>query len=126
MKYVSGNWNDMPWQPFPGREETCSQKVFTGEKGTMNMAKFKKGHPVRPHDHEWEQISMILEGVCDFYVGGEKYHLEAGGYVVIPPFVEHYLDVVSDEVINMDVYLPRRDERMAQYQGFLDAMNAEK
>lgn len=126
MSYVNGNWNAMPWQPFPGREETCSQKVFTGERGTMNMAKFKKGHPVRPHSHEWEQISMILEGECDFYVGNEVFHLTEGGYVVIPADVEHYLDVCSDTVVNMDVYLPRRDERVAQYQQFLDSLKLNK
>lgn len=118
-KYTSGNWNELPWQFF---REGMQRKVFSGKQATMMVSEFKNGHDTNPHRHPYEQIAMILEGECDYYVNGVKHHLTPGGFVVVPPDVEHYIHVYESSVpvINLDVFTPYRDEYVKNYQNFLD------
>ena len=117
-KYTSGNWNELKWQFFrPGMQ----RKIFTGKQATMMVSEFRNGHTTNPHKHPNEQIAMILEGECDYYVGGVKHRLTPGSYVVVPPDVEHYIHVHDSSVpcINLDVFTPYRDEYVKNYEAFL-------
>lgn len=123
--FITGNWNDMPWEPV---KATLKHKVFTGLFGTANLAQFENNHPINPHKHVYEQFMMILQGECDCYVAGEKIRLTAGSWVVIPPEVEHYMHVYdsSAPVINLDIYMPKRDERFDKYDAYCKALSAEE
>ncbi len=104
----SGNWNDLKEKVL---REGVSRKAFTGEGATVAINYFKPGHSVAPHSHEHEQIAMILQGEAEFHIGDEVVRLSEGGIVVIPPNVEHYLQLVGDkEVVNLDVFTPKRPE----------------
>ena len=123
--YITGNWNDMPWEPV---KPTLAHKVFTGSLGTANLAVFTNGHPINPHKHVYEQFMMILQGECDCYVDGEKLRLTPGSSVMIPPEVMHYMEVYDSScpVINLDIYLPKRDERYDKYKNFCDSLSPEE
>ena len=118
--YTSGNWNNLKWQFF---REGMQRKVFSGKQATMMVSEFKNGHDTNPHRHPYEQIAMILEGECDYYVNGVKHHLVSGGYVVVPPDVEHYIHVYASSVpvINLDVFTPYRGEYVKDSEAFLVA-----
>lgn len=118
-KFTSGNWNKLPWQVF---REGMVRKIFTGDGATVMVSEFKNGHDTNPHQHPYEQIAMILEGECDYYVDGVKHRLEAGGYVVVPPDVVHYIHVYDSSVpcINLDVFTPYREQYVKDYEAFLE------
>lgn len=91
--------------------EGVSRKAFTGEGATVAINYFKPDHEPRPHSHKYEQIALILEGEAEFNVGDEKVTLSEGGYVVIPPNVEHYLKAIgTKDVVNLDVFTPKRPD----------------
>lgn len=118
MKIEFGNWKEADWEFMrPGIMRT----LFTGEGATVHFVEVQNGHEKKPHRHEYEQIVMILQGECDFHIGGEVYPMKPGGYAVIPPNVEHYIDVYNSKepVINVDIFIPRRDEYVEQYAKFL-------
>ena len=104
----SGNWKDLK---LTALREGVSRKAFTGEGATVATNYFKPGHTPMPHSHIHEQIALILEGEAEFHVGDKVVKLSEGGFVVIPPNVEHYLQVVGDkDVVNLDVFTPKRPE----------------
>lgn len=108
MKLNTANWKEL--------EETVirqgvSRKAFTGEGATVAINYFKAGHEPRPHAHHYEQIVYILQGKGIFHVGEEDVPLEEGSLLVIPPNVEHWLEMVGEEdVVNLDVFTPKREE----------------
>ena len=116
-KVIAGNWNELEYEEF---RKGMMRKVFTGDGATIMVSEFQNGHQVNPHTHPHEQIAMILEGECDYYVNGVKNHLTPGGYVVVPPKVEHYIHVHESgvPVINLDVFTPRRGEYVEAYEAF--------
>ena len=106
--YNHANWNDLPWvEVRPG----VRRKAFTGEGATFAMNELQPRHDPKPHAHRYEQIVYIASGSCDFHVGDKVYRLAPGGMLVIPPNVEHYAEVLGDEVlINFDIFTPKREE----------------
>ncbi len=122
MSAVVGNLHELKWMGrftkdgvYRGRK-----KLFTGKGATVQVMEFCNGHPVGPHTHDYEQIAIILQGVCDFYCNGVKHRLTAGSYLVIPPHAEHYIHVHDScvPVMNLDVFIPRRDEYVNEYVEF--------
>lgn len=105
---VTGNWNELPLKEL---RAGVARKAFTGEGATLAINYFKPGHTPAPHHHIFEQIALVLEGEADFHVGDEVVHLTPGGYVVIPPEVMHHLVATGDQdVVNLDVFTPKRAE----------------
>ena len=75
------------------------------------MPRPRPHHAPKPHAHPFEQIVYIAGGACDHHVGDQAFRLTTGGMLVVPPDVEHYAEVVGDEVlVNFDIFTPRREE----------------
>jgi len=55
-----------------------------------------------------EQITIVLEGLLEFEVGGRGFTAVAGGMCTIPPSVEHSA-AVTDAVV-VGVFSPPRDD----------------
>lgn len=108
MSVHNVNWNEMEWKSIrPG----VDQKAFSGEGATVALHRLQPDHEPKPHSHVHEQIAYIVSGTVDFHVGEEVVRLGPGGMVVVPPDVMHHAVVVGDEeVINLDVFTPRRPE----------------
>lgn len=92
--------------------EKVDMKCFQGMNMTVQYAKITSGHSISPHAHEYEQIAMILQGECDFYVDGVAYPLHSGCIMSIPSMAEHYIQAKGEEpVINVDIFFPKREDR---------------
>ena len=106
--YLRANWNDIPWVDVrPG----VRRKAFSGQGATFAMNELQPHHAPKPHAHPFEQIVYIAGGACDYHVGDQAFRLTTGGMLVVPPDVEHYAEVVGDEVlVNFDIFTPRREE----------------
>ena len=102
------NWNDMDWKTIrPGVE----QKAFSGKDATVALHRLQPDHEPKPHKHVHEQIAYIVSGTVDFHIGDEVVRLGPGGIAVVPSDVMHHAVVIGDEeVINLDVFTPRRPE----------------
>ncbi len=108
MVVHSVNWDGVPWQPIRGGME---RKTFTGEGATLALHRIQPGHELLPHAHHYEQIVYLLSGRAFFHVGSERHRMEAGSLLVVPPDVEHYIEVIGpEEVIELDVFTPKRPE----------------
>lgn len=93
------------------------RKVYQGSSAvTISMGEISPGHKPGPHSHDYEQTVVILDGKCDFVVGGKTYVIEANFndeasivFMTIPANVEHYIHNHYDRpVYNMDIFYPKR------------------
>ena len=111
MNLPSVNWDDLPWEHV---REGVARKAFSGDGATLSLNRLDPGHEPRPHDHPHEQIVYILQGRIEFHIVDEVIRLGPGGLLVIPPNARHWGVVVGDEqVLNLDVFTPKRAEYAA-------------
>ena len=97
------------WQVM---REKVMMKCYQAQNITIQYACLQPGHSLAPHVHEYEQVAMILQGKCNFYIDDVAYPMSAGSIVSIPPMVKHYVQVTgSEDVINMDIFYPKRTDR---------------
>ena len=69
------------------------------------------GAELRPHEHDFEQVVMILEGECTYHVGGVPHACRRGSVIRVPPHTEHYIEVTGTEtVLNLDIFAPVRED----------------
>jgi quercetin dioxygenase-like cupin family protein len=79
---------------------------------TVQLGEITPGHQPGPHSHPYEQLVIIWQGECDFYVDGVPYPMSAGCLMTIPPNIEHYIVAKGDvPVLNMDIFHPKRPDR---------------
>lgn len=108
MNVHAVNWDAVEWHTIRTGME---RKTFTGEGATLALHRIQPGHDLLPHAHHYEQIVYMLQGTADFHVGDETHRLTAGGLIVIPPHVTHYIEVIGPEVaLELDVFTPKRPE----------------
>lgn len=124
-KVESGNWNQLPWQVV---REGITRVVFGTGADNINCTinKVDNGNAVNPHTHEKnEQIALVLEGECDYYVNGVAYRLTPGSWVTVPAGIEHYIHVYDSPVpcMQMDIFYPLREEYNVSYTKFLEEQN---
>jgi len=70
------------------------------------------GHPeVPPHDHPYDQLSLVFSGVLELELDGTPYRVSEGELLYIPAGVPHTGRVVGEQaVLNIDVFAPARDD----------------
>jgi mannose-6-phosphate isomerase-like protein (cupin superfamily) len=119
-KIANGNWNETKWQPLRAGIERV---VFAMEADTLccTIGRVENGNEVKPHTHPNEQVALVLEGECDYYVAGVPYRLTAGSWVTVPPNVEHYIHVYDSPVpcLQIDIFTPDRPEYTESFTAFL-------
>lgn len=124
MEIPRGNLYNMKWMPVMEKDGTtyrCRKIMFPGTRATVQIGEFCNGHQKKPHSHGYEQIALILQGVCDFVIDDVPYRMTPGSYIVIPPQSVHYIHVYDSPVpvMNMDIFIPNRDEYIEEYNAFL-------
>ena len=90
---------------------------------TVGMAEMVTGHPVGPHQHEYEQLMFLPAGEADLILGDEIMPVHAGMMIAIPPNMTHALMVKGTEtLINFDFFFPKRPDRVSSklLPGFAD------
>ena len=123
---TEGNFFKMPWMEVTEADGThrCRKVMLMGERSLVQIGEFCNGHQLKPHRHAYEQIAIIWQGVCDFYIDGVAHHMTAGSWLIIPPDSEHYIEVKDSPVpvMNMDIFVPRREENYKAYEKFLEGL----
>jgi quercetin dioxygenase-like cupin family protein len=102
-------WNELTAEPMKG---TITRRLITSERMMIAHVYLKKGDDVPQHSHENEQITYILEGALQFWLGekGEReLTVRAGEVLVIPSWLPHRALAIED-TLDVDVFNPPRQD----------------
>jgi quercetin dioxygenase-like cupin family protein len=102
-------WDDMTAEPLKG---TISRRLITGERMMIAHVYFKKGDDVPRHAHGNDQITYILEGALQFWLGANgdrEVIVRAGEVLVIPSNLPHRA-VALEDTLDVDVFNPPRQD----------------
>ncbi len=111
-------WDDIPMETV---NPSMRRQIITGEVMTVARIYFKDGFLVPMHSHHNEQITQVISGVLKFRLGkdgGEAIDVGPGQVIVIPANLPHEALVVGD-VVEMDMWAPRRDDWLNQTDDYL-------
>ncbi len=112
------NWDQIPMETV---NPMMQRQIITGELMTLAKIYFKDGFLVPMHSHHNEQITQVISGLLRFRIGedGEQtIDVGPGQTIVIPANVPHEALVVGD-VVEMDMWAPRRDDWLNQTDDYL-------
>ena len=111
-------WEDVPMETV---NPMMRRQIITGELMTVARIYFKDGFLVPMHSHHNEQITQVISGLLKFRLGvnGEdEIDVGPGQAIVIPGNLPHEALVVGD-VVEMDMWAPRRDDWLNQTDDYL-------
>ena len=112
------DWDQIPMETV---NPMMQRQIITGELMTVAKIYFKDGFLVPMHSHHNEQITQVISGLLRFRIGedGEQtIDVGPGAAIVIPANVPHEALVVGD-VVEMDMWAPRRDDWLNQTDDYL-------
>jgi len=81
-----------------------------GERLTMAVVELAPGAQAREHQHDHEQLGIVLEGAITFRIGDERRELSRGGTYVIPSNVPHEAVAGPEGCVVIDIFAPVREE----------------
>ena len=102
-------WDDMPAEPLKGG---ISRRLISGKGVMIAHVYLKKGDEVPQHSHMNEQITYILDGALQFWLGPKgdrEVTVRAGEVLVIPSNLEHRALALED-TLDVDVFNPPRQD----------------
>ena len=95
--------------------DDIARRLFTGERMMLAQVYLDEGAVVPWHSHENEQLTWVLQGALEFWVGEEgspdvrKVVVEAGDLLFIPSNVPHKAVALAD-TLDVDVFSPPRQD----------------
>jgi unsaturated pyranuronate lyase len=102
-------WDDMPRETL---KEGVGRRLVTGDQVMLAHVYFAAGTGVPTHRHDNEQITYILEGALQFFLGEDEeevHTVHAGEVLVIPSDVPHRA-VALEDTLDVDVFAPPRQD----------------
>jgi len=111
-------WDDIPMETV---NPSMRRQIITGELMTVARIYLKDGFLVPMHSHHNEQITQVISGVLKFRLGkdgDETINVGPGQIIVIPANLPHEALVIGD-VVEMDMWAPRRDDWLNQTDDYL-------
>lgn len=102
--------NEAKWEEGDNGMRSC---VFKPSKAvTTQFWEIKPGAGAKPHKHPNEQLIYIQQGVLEVSVEGVTYEVGPGCYCHVPPNAVHStVNNRSQSCINIDFFLPERDDK---------------
>jgi len=111
-------WEELPAEQLKG---SLTRRLITGDRMMIAHVYFKKGDDVPRHSHENEQITYVLEGALQFWLGAEgerELIVRAGEVLVIPSWLPHSASALED-TLDVDVFNPPRQDWLAGTDAYL-------
>jgi quercetin dioxygenase-like cupin family protein len=111
-------WDDLPEEPLKG---TITRRLITGERMMIAHVYFKKGDDVPLHSHENEQLTYILKGALQFWLGadGERELIVRAGEVLMIPSNLPHRALALEDTTDVDVFCPPRQDWLAGTDAYL-------
>ena len=91
------------WDGIAGR-------VVHGERLTLGLIELEPNAVLPEHQHENEQVGMVIEGSITFRIGTERQALGPGGTYRIPSNVPHDAVIGPEGAVVIDVFAPVRED----------------
>jgi quercetin dioxygenase-like cupin family protein len=85
-------------------------RAVHGEHLTLAVVEIEAGAELPEHQHDNEQLGMVLEGSVSFRVGNATRQLEAGGIWRIHSSTPHAVTAGEAGAVVVDVFAPARDD----------------
>ncbi|MDG4827309.1 cupin domain-containing protein [Asanoa sp. WMMD1127] len=79
-----------------------------GEKSLLNVVRFDAHAEAPVHQHEEEQVVLVIEGEIEFEIDGETRTLKPGDVAVIPSWVPHGARTTGTPCVEVDFFTPPR------------------
>jgi quercetin dioxygenase-like cupin family protein len=111
-------WEDIPAEPLKG---TIARRLISGERMMIAQVYLRKGDDVPRHAHENEQLTYVLEGALQLWLGANDERtvvVRAGEVLVIPPNVPHRALALAD-TLDVDVFCPPRQDWLTGTDAYL-------
>jgi len=102
-------WDDIPREKV---NDLLDRKLVTGSRLMLAHVYLKKGCVVPRHSHENEQVTYILEGALQFWLGEDEKEtlvVRAGEVLTIPSHLPHKALALED-TLDLDVFAPPRQD----------------
>jgi quercetin dioxygenase-like cupin family protein len=90
--------------------DSVHARVVHGNRLTLSVVELDPDSIVPEHQHEHEQLGMVLTGSVSFRVGDETQDLGPGATWSIPSNTPHEVQVGPDGAVVVDVFTPTRDD----------------
>ncbi len=90
--------------------EAVRARRIQGERITFSIVELAPDAIVRGHQHEAEQLGMVIEGAVTFTIGDERRKLGPGGTWRIPSNTPHQVTTGPEGATVIDVFAPPRDD----------------
>lgn len=110
------NWNELPREAV---RKGIERAGFRGENVIMVMNWVEPDIKINPHQHEFEQLAICIEGEFNYHVGDEVFRMTPGSMLRVPPRIVHYIEPIGNNTaLNLDIFSPIRDDykHLAGYQ----------
>ena len=110
------DWSTIPKDvvPNPSLPAGMSRQSIVGDQSMLCMHEAFPNLKCKPHKHEAEQFSIMLNGRMRFVIGSETYVLGPGEIAHIPGGVEHSIESLDEYVRVLDVFAPLRPDILAR------------
>ena len=86
-----------------------TRQFVSGQKAMLSRILLKQGCLVPEHQHENEQVSLVVSGALEFVVSGVTQVVRAGEILVIPSGAPHSALALEDTE-NLDLFAPPRQD----------------
>ena len=87
-----------------------NMRSMWGEKVMMNLVEIAPRAVVPNHSYFNEQVGIVIQGVCEFTIGGETRTMRSGDAYVIPGGVEHSVVGSDGLALVLDIFSPPRND----------------
>lgn len=85
-------------------------RALHGDRITLAIVEIEPDADLPEHQHENEQLGMVLRGSMTFRIGDDERTLSAGGTWRIPANTPHSARAGTDGAVALDVFTPTRDD----------------
>jgi quercetin dioxygenase-like cupin family protein len=85
-------------------------RLVDGERLTLAVVELDPGAVVAEHQHENEQLGLVLQGSMSFRIADERRELGPGDTWTIPSNTPHEALAGSEGAVVIDVFAPPRDD----------------
>jgi quercetin dioxygenase-like cupin family protein len=102
------NWNTLPRESV---RQGVERVAFRSNDAMLVMNFVSPDMQVRPHQHDYEQVAICVQGRMRYHVGDEVFEMGPGSMIRVPAHTMHYAEPVGDElVLNLDLFPTVRED----------------
>ena len=101
------HYNDIPLLELAPGSKT---HLIAGEQAVLSILTMSANSYFPIHQHEAEQIMIVLEGHLEHIIDGKIYHVGKGDVVILPSNIPHGAYIADVDCRFIDIFAPPRQD----------------